>query len=151
MKLIFETCSSNETIELGKKIGCFLNKHDVITLNGNLGAGKTTFITGIAKSLGIKKINSPTFNIMKCYFDAKIPLYHIDFYKLKKDANQDIGIDEYIDHSNGIAVIEWAIFFKKTSKIPHLDVKIENIGQNKRKIIFETFDKYYEDKIKKCF
>lgn len=151
MKLIFKTFSSNETVKLGEKIGNILNKHDVVVLNGDLGTGKTTFISGIAKSLGIKKINSPTFNIIKCYFDAKIPLYHIDFYKLKNCANQDIGIDEYIDNNNGITVIEWAVFFKKISKISYLDIKIENIGKNKRKIIFKTFDKYYEEKIKKYF
>ena len=150
MKLVLKTFSSSETIKLGKKIAGFLNKHDVITLNGDLGSGKTTFVKGIAKFFGINEINSPTFNIIKCYFESKIPIYHIDFYRLEKESEQNIGLEEYIE-GDGIAIIEWSIFFKKKIKIPHLDVVIKNIGLNKRKFIFRTFDQYYEEKIKKIF
>ena len=149
MKLVLKTFSSDETIELGKKIACFLNRHDVITLNGDLGAGKTTFVKGIAKFFGLNKIKSPTFNIIKCYFKSKIPIYHIDLYRLEK-VDQNIGLEEYIE-GDGIAIIEWSVFLNKKIKIPHLDVTIKNIGVNKREIIFKTFDKYYEEKIKKIF
>ena len=75
------TKSKEETIELGMKISEKLFPGSVITLNGDLGAGKTTITKGIGKGLGIEEeIISPTFNILKCYFNKKLNLYHIDAY-----------------------------------------------------------------------
>ena len=148
-KLVLKTFSSDETIELGKKIASFLNRHEVITLNGDLGSGKTTFVKGIAKFFGIDKINSPTFNIIKCYLKSKIPIYHIDLYRLE-NTDQNIGLEEYI-YGDGIAIIEWSTFFKKNLETPHLDIIIKNIGINKREFIFNAFGRHYEEKIKKIF
>lgn len=98
------TYTLEETIELGYKLGSLLTCPMTILLEGDLGAGKTTFTKGIGKALGIEKtINSPTFTIMKCY-KGKYPLYHLDLYRLN-GVNQEFDLEEYID--NGIAVIEW--------------------------------------------
>ena len=71
------TNSKEETIKLGETISNKLFPGSVITLNGDLGAGKTTITKGIGKGLGIEEdINSPTFNILKCYFNNKLNLYH---------------------------------------------------------------------------
>ena len=76
----FTTKDSNETIELGKKIGLLLNPGDVVLLTGDLSAGKTTITKGIGLSLGITRvINSPTFTIVKSY-NGRCPLYHLDLY-----------------------------------------------------------------------
>ena len=100
-----------DTQKLASVIASVVEKGDVICLNGDLGAGKTTFTKFFAKSLGITEIvNSPTFNIIKCYFNKDINLYHIDAYRLE-DNSFDIGLDEYI-YGDGVCVIEWGVFIK---------------------------------------
>ncbi len=95
-----------ETIALGEQIGEQLFPGAVITLNGDLGAGKTTFTKGIAKALGVTRVvNSPTFTIMKVY-EAELPLYHMDVYRLE-GIGYDYDLEEYI-YGDGVCVIEWS-------------------------------------------
>lgn len=109
-KYDFKLSSQEETLAFGEKLGHKLFKGAVITLEGDLGAGKTTFTKGIAKGLGVTStVNSPTFTIIKEY-DGDLPLYHIDAYRLD-DASEDLGLDEYF-YGEGVTVIEWS------SKIP---------------------------------
>lgn len=144
MKFVFISKKRDETIKLGEKLGNCLKKGDIVTLTGDLGAGKTTLVSGIAKALKIKEeIISPTFNILKCYFKAKVPLYHIDAYRLEEH-NKDIGLEEYIE-GNGIAVIEWPIYIKELLNVKHLEIKIINKGENKREITLTAPNKYYEN------
>ncbi len=144
MKFVFISENKKQTINLGIKLGSFLTKGDIITLSGDLGAGKTTFVGGIAKALKVKdEIISPTFNILKCYFDAKIPLYHIDAYRLENQ-NKNIGLEEYIE-GDGICVIEWPNFIKELLSVKHLEIKIMNKGKDKREITFITPNKHYEN------
>ena len=106
--------NKSETQELGRIVASFSFRQEVITLSGQLGAGKTTFSQGFAKGLGIEGvINSPTFNIVKCYFNAKIPLYHIDAYRLE-DLHQDLGLEEYIE-GDGVCLVEWAEFIESSN------------------------------------
>ena len=103
-----ETNSEEQTKSLAEKIATLLKPGDVLTLEGDLGAGKTTFTKGIAAGLGISRtLSSPTFTIVKEY-EGTIPLYHMDVDRLE-GSDEDIGFDEYF-HVNGIAVIEWAQF-----------------------------------------
>lgn len=134
--------SKTETKKLAASLSLFLHAGDIITLTGDLGAGKTTFVSGLAKALKIKdKVISPTFNILKCYFDAKIPLYHIDAYRLENQ-NINIGLEEYIE-GNGICVIEWPIYIKSLLNAPHLEIKIINKGGTIREITLSaTNDRY---------
>lgn len=144
MKFVFISKKRDETIKLGEKLGNCLKKGDIVTLTGDLGAGKTTLVSGIAKALKIKEeIISPTFNILKCYFKAKVPLYHIDAYRLEEH-NKDIGLEEYIE-GDGIAVIEWPIYIKELLNVKHLEIKIINKGENKREITLTAPNKYYEN------
>ena len=102
--MVIFTKNEIETINLGYTLGMFLECPSTILLEGDLGAGKTTFTKGIGKALNVEKtINSPTFTIMKCY-KGKYPLYHLDLYRLD-GVNQEFDLEEYID--SGIAVIEW--------------------------------------------
>lgn len=141
MKVELFTNSREETISLGKEITKFLIKGDVLLLKGDLGAGKTTFVKGVGLGLGIDdEINSPTFNILKCYFKKPLPLYHIDAYRLEdvSPENKNIGLEEVIE-GDGICVIEWPMFieefidFSKT-----LDITIHSVNDSKRSIVFET-------------
>ena len=103
-----EIIIDNETkmIEFGEKIGSMAFPNMVITMEGDLGAGKTTITKGIGKALGVKRvINSPTFTIMKIY-EGKMPLYHMDVYRISNDSGDDY-LEEYFEQ-NGVCVIEWA-------------------------------------------
>lgn len=140
--------SKEETISFGVKISSFLVKGDVITLNGDLAAGKTTFVKGVGKGLGIKdEINSPTFNILKCYFNKPLPLYHIDAYRLEdvNEENKNIGLEEVI-YGDGVCLVEWPQFIKEFLDFNTLlSVEIKVIDENKREFIFSTNnDEHYE-------
>lgn len=106
--MTFRTNSEIQTIEAGYKIGSFLQKGDVIALQGTLGAGKTVITKGIAKALGITQpITSPTFCLI-CEYEGKIPLYHMDVYRLQdEDDFFNIGAEDLL-YGNGICVIEWS-------------------------------------------
>lgn len=107
--LKFETNSEDETTALGGRIGAILKPGDIVTLEGDLGAGKTHFTCGAAKALGIHEyITSPTFTIVNEYSSGNIPLYHFDLYRISSyDELEEIGFDEYAS-GEAVLFIEWA-------------------------------------------
>ncbi len=112
----------------------------IICFSGDLGAGKTTFIRGLAKGLNITDVvQSPTFNIMKVYFKGDRPLIHIDAYRLA-DVNIDIGLDEYIGYESGITVIEWPDYIKELIPDGAISISISHLGNDKRKIDIDSKD-----------
>ena len=132
--------SSSFTMELGEKIAHILPDGCTICFDGDLGAGKTTFVRGLAKGLNITDVvKSPTFNIMKVYFKGDRPLIHIDAYRLA-DINPDIGLDEYIGYENGITVIEWPQFIKELIPSNAIEINIQHMGDDKRKIVIDSKD-----------
>ena len=132
--------NENESIELGYKLGLLLENPSTLLLEGDLGAGKTTFTKGIGKALEINKtINSPTFTIMKCY-KGKYPLYHLDLYRLN-GVNQEFDLEEYID--SGIAVIEWPHQADELLPKEYLRIII-TIEDDKRKFEFIPVGEKYE-------
>lgn len=135
MEKVFFSNSAEETMNLGEKIGTGSLNGSVFCLTGDLGAGKTTLVRGIARALKITSVvQSPTFNIMKVYFNGIKPLIHIDAYRLA-DVNTDIGLDEYIGYETGLTVIEWPEFINDLIPEDAIEVNITNIGDNKRKIV----------------
>ena len=108
MTYIIKTNSVEETQLLAEKIGGWVQPGMILTLEGDLGAGKTTFTKGFAKGLDIKRnVNSPTFTIIKEY-QGRLPLYHMDVYRLKHpDEMYDLGYEEYF-YGEGVTVVEWA-------------------------------------------
>ena len=131
------TTSSEETINLGEKLAKVLPNGLTILLTGDLGAGKTTLVRGIAKGLNIPGVvQSPTFNIMKIYPKGDRPLIHIDAYRLA-DINTDIGLDEYIGYETGLTVIEWPMYIEKLIPDFKIEVEITNLGENTRKLVFK--------------
>jgi len=135
------TKSAGET----QKVGMFLseeiikekkekNKAVIIALEGDLGGGKTTFVQGFAKGLGIKqRITSPTFVIMKKY-DF---LYHIDCYRIEDKNLLDLDFKEIIDNKHNFVVIEWAEKVKKILPKNTLWLKFEYLDKNKRRILIK--------------
>ncbi|MBZ4663662.1 MAG: tsaE [Caloramator sp.] len=105
--ITFVTNNERETFELGYKIGTKLKKGDVISLNGDLGAGKTHLTKGIAAGLGVDDyITSPTFTIVNEYM-GRLPFYHFDVYRIDDIYEMyEIGFDEYL-YGDGVCVVEW--------------------------------------------
>ena len=140
MKKTIVTNSAVETMGIGKMIAINARPGSIFCFTGDLGAGKTTLVRGIAEGLNIKSVvQSPTFNIMKLYFDGDKPLIHIDAYRLA-DVNTDIGLDEYIGYETGITVIEWPDFIKELIPNDHTTIEITNLGENKRQIVIISSD-----------
>ena len=133
----------NEIIELGKKIGNLAFPNMVITMEGDLGAGKTTMTKGIALGLEITSIvNSPTFTIMKIY-NGKLDLYHLDVYRIN-DPYSDFELEEYFEN-NGVCVIEWAQQIKPILPDELLEIEIYDLGDNKREVILKSNSEKYNN------
>ena len=140
MKIEIISKSAHETMELGKKIANLAAPGSIFCLTGDLGAGKTTLVRGVAQALNIKSVvQSPTFNIMKIYFDGIKPLIHIDAYRLA-DVDTDIGLDEYIGYETGITVIEWPMFIARLIPETASEISIINLGDDTRKITNNSND-----------
>ena len=138
------TNNADETKDLAKRIVKVLHPGDVVLLSGDLGAGKTTFVGGALESLDYKDhVVSPTFNILKCYFEVKPPVFHIDAYRLE-DQNHDIGLEEFIE-GNGITFIEWPVFIPELIPQNHIEIEIYRIDDNKRRIIIKDEYSHLKD------
>ncbi|MCH4460804.1 tRNA (adenosine(37)-N6)-threonylcarbamoyltransferase complex ATPase subunit type 1 TsaE [Staphylococcus haemolyticus] len=119
-----------------------LEPSDLILLNGDLGAGKTTLTQFIGKQLGVKRnINSPTFNIIKSYKGSNLKLHHMDCYRLE-DSDEDLGFDEYFQ-DEGITIIEWSQFIQDLLPKEHLIINIETLSETKRTIKLEAQGTHY--------
>jgi tRNA threonylcarbamoyladenosine biosynthesis protein TsaE len=133
-KYIYISRSSDETTELANSIGQKLRKGAVITLEGDLGAGKTTFTKGLAKGLDItRNVNSPTFTIIKEY-TGRLPLYHMDVYRVES-SEEDLGFDEYF-YGEGVSVVEWAHLIEDHLPENRLEIIIKNTSESEREFTF---------------
>lgn len=143
-KIIIKT--HEKMVELGCKIGSMAFPSMIITMEGDLGAGKTTMTKGIGKALGITRvINSPTFTIMKIY-EGKLNLYHMDVYRINNDSGDEY-LEEYFD-MGGVCVIEWANNVDKFIPNDRLDINININANNEREVILKSEAKEYIDIIK---
>jgi tRNA threonylcarbamoyladenosine biosynthesis protein TsaE len=131
------TKSSDDTKGVAAKFSAGLKGGEVIALVGELGAGKTCFVQGLAEGLNINKkyyVNSPTFTILNIYEGGKKPVYHFDWYRLESENEcLDIGLEEYFD-GNGISVIEWAEKFPRLLPEKTIWIRIDVEGEKKRRI-----------------
>src|SRR5699024_6428946 len=131
-----------KTKEFAIRLDTLVKQEKIIKLEGDIGAGKTTFTQGLAVGLGVKRnVTSPTFTIIKEY-QGRIPLYHMDVYRLE-DAEEDIGFAEYF-YGTGITIIEWAQYIDDFLPKNRLDIYIEVIDQERRKIICQSSNSYYK-------
>ncbi|TCP19719.1 tRNA threonylcarbamoyladenosine biosynthesis protein TsaE [Scopulibacillus darangshiensis] len=126
------TCASpDETIAFAETLSSLLRAGDVLTLEGDLGAGKTTFTKGIANGLGIKEVvSSPTFTIIKEY-EGNLPLYHMDVYRISGE--EDLGFDEYLE-GEGITVVEWATNIDDLLPEDYLEIALHHVDSVTRRL-----------------
>lgn len=143
------TTTPNETDQFATRLAKLLKPGDVIALEGDLGAGKTTFTKGLARGLEIKKtVNSPTFTIIKEY-NGRLPLYHMDVYRVA-DSYEDLGFEEYFE-GEGVTVVEWAHLIEEQLPDELLTIYLYTEGQEKRKIVLAPKGKRYEQLCKEIF
>lgn len=134
--------SLEETAALGEKIGSLLFEGSFLTLSGDLGAGKTTLTKSIGKAIGVKKvINSPTFTILKTY-QGKMPLYHIDAYRLE-GMHQDLGFEEVFE-ADGVCIVEWPHFIEEQLPKERLMIEILRNEEDERIFRIQAIGEQYE-------
>jgi tRNA threonylcarbamoyladenosine biosynthesis protein TsaE len=137
--LIFETATEQATIALGTQLARFLKPGSVVAFYGDLGTGKTTMIKGFARGLGVQEtVKSPSFVIITEY-QGRLPVYHIDLYRLKSTAELiEIGLEFYL-HGDGVCLIEWAD--RAESFLPPNTIRIRlSLTPNGREISVEGLD-----------
>ncbi|MDP4086565.1 MAG: tRNA (adenosine(37)-N6)-threonylcarbamoyltransferase complex ATPase subunit type 1 TsaE [Bacillota bacterium] len=145
----FITNTSEQTVEFAERLARFLEPGDLLALEGDLGAGKTTFTKGLAKGLEIRKVvNSPTFTIIKEYH-GRLPLYHMDVYRVG-DTFEDLGFDEYFE-GEGVTVVEWAHLIESQLPEEKLTIFLYNESSEKRKIVLIPGGNRYEQLCKEIF
>jgi len=141
--MIFEKyiTSLEETQALAYCLAELLEPQTTITLEGDLGAGKTTFTQALAKGLGIARtVNSPTFTIMKQY-SGRLPLNHLDVYRLA-DSDEDLGWEE-IFYGDAVTVVEWAHLIEDELPQERLHIEISRMGETERKFLFKPIGRQY--------
>ena len=142
MTITLNVQSLEETQALAMKLADLLQPQDTITLEGDLGAGKTTFTQSLAKGLGVKRtVNSPTFTIMKQY-SGRLPLNHLDVYRLA-DSDEDLGWDE-IFFSDAVSVVEWAHLIEQDLPAERLAIRIERVDDTARRFLLDPTGARYE-------
>lgn len=132
---IATTQSAQDTKNVAAALAMVVGPGDVITLDGDLGAGKTQFTQGIAEELDIEgPVTSPTFNLVISYDDGCMPLYHFDLYRLEDPAELE-DTDFYgIVEGDGVSCIEWASKFRDDMPEDRLEVFLEVTGEHSRTI-----------------
>jgi tRNA threonylcarbamoyladenosine biosynthesis protein TsaE len=138
----FVSHSPAETESLGEKFGRAARRGFVFALSGDLGAGKTQLVKGIARGLGVTaRVHSPTFTLVNEYGGGRLKLFHLDLYRLETAAQiLSAGIEEFLQ-PDGVTVIEWAekIYDLRFAICDLKTVQIEITGESERKIIYDDF------------
>jgi tRNA threonylcarbamoyladenosine biosynthesis protein TsaE len=136
--LVVESKSIRETKTWGRRLASLLEGGELIGLIGELGAGKTCFIKGLARGLGLRQedILSPTFTMIQEHH-GRFTLYHIDLYRLETPSLDDMGLREYL-FSPGVAAVEWFERLKEANELAMLAVRMSYAGASSRRIEFRA-------------
>ena len=142
----FKYTSKNErdTMTLAQNFESEKFPNMVICLDGELGSGKTVFVKGFAKALGIEEnITSPTFNLIKEYDSGELPLYHMDVYRLEDD-DDSVGFSEYYN-KGGITIIEWSEIIKDKLPDERVEITFKFVDENTRVLNIKAYGTVYEE------
>ena len=137
--------SPEETQALGRKLACSLQPGDVVALTGEIGAGKTTLVQGIASGLGVPDgtVASPSFVLVREY-RGRIPLYHADLFRLNDMRGAaTVGLEEYYD-ADGVTVIEWANRVTEVLPEEHLEIRFHVVDPQTRQLTLVPHGPKYE-------
>jgi tRNA threonylcarbamoyladenosine biosynthesis protein TsaE len=147
--MVIESHSPHETKSWGRRLASILEGGELLGLIGDLGAGKTVFIKGLALGLRLREedILSPTFTMIQEHH-GRFPLYHIDLYRLDEVGLDDLGLREYL-FSAGIAAVEWFERLREGPEMDYLSVRISYAGANLRRIEFSASGEHHAEIISK--
>ncbi len=136
--LVIESGSARETKSWGRRLASLLQGGELLGLSGELGAGKTCFIKGLARGLSLREedILSPTFTMIQEH-RGRLPLFHIDLYRLDEAVLDDLGLREYL-FSSAVAAVEWFDRLREAPQLDFLSIRIEYAGANSRRIEFRA-------------
>ncbi len=133
------------TLNAAEKLGTLLQPYDVILLNGDLGAGKTTFTQGLARGLAIKRpIKSPTFTLIREYQTGRLPLYHMDMYRLENAAANDLDLSDYFAQP-AVIVIEWSQFISEQLPMQYLQIELQYLGLTQRQLVAQAVGARFQE------
>lgn len=137
----FTTRSAEETTELGRTLAAELKPGSIVLLRGELGAGKTTMVKGIAEGFHAAEaafVTSPTFTLIHEYRGPEVTLYHIDLYRVDTQRELDtLAVDDLMS-PNSILLIEWGEKFERFAKERDAEIAIEHAGGDERKVLFTS-------------
>lgn len=137
--------SAEETKQLARILSRLVQPGDVLLLEGELGAGKTTFAKGFAEGLDITDvIKSPTYTLMRAYESGRLPFYHFDVYRLEESGGGDLGFEEYID-GEGVSLIEWSRYIEDSLPETYLEIELKRTGEadDDRQLTVKAVGNYY--------
>ena len=136
------TRSEEETRAFGARLAAHLQGGDLIGLSGDLGTGKTVFVRGLAEGLGIpaSKVRSPTFTLVNEYSGGRLPLYHIDLYRLSPSDVDRMALREYL-YGDGVCVVEW--IERLGEDAPCLAVDFTFVAENERLLVISAHGENY--------
>ena len=136
------THSAEETIALGRELAARLRDMRMVVLHGDLGAGKTTLVKGIAEGLDAasqEDVTSPTFTLVHEYRGPEVTLYHVDLYRIDTQRElETLGLDELFVSDGNLVVIEWGEKFPRLVAECNAEIRIERTGDRERKLIFRS-------------
>lgn len=137
----FTTRSADETTALGRKLAAGINPGSIVLLRGDLGAGKTTMVKGIAEHFHASEaeaVTSPTFTLIQEYRGPEVTLYHIDLYRIDTQRELDtLALDDLME-PNTILLIEWGEKFERFVRERDVEIAIEHLGGEERQIVFTS-------------
>jgi tRNA threonylcarbamoyladenosine biosynthesis protein TsaE len=149
-ELFLSLPDADSTRNLGKVLGEKLPAGSVILLEGNLGSGKTTLVQGMGEGLGIEEgIDSPTFTLINEYFGGRIPLYHLDLYRLEAEEIEGLNLDIYwegLEVEPGIVAIEWAVKLEYKPS-DYLLVDFKDVSGEGRQVELRVFGEFFDLKM----
>ncbi|MGY3723944.1 tRNA threonylcarbamoyladenosine biosynthesis protein TsaE [Granulicatella balaenopterae] len=130
MNYTTQVTNEEQTKNIAAHLAKFAKAGYLVILEGQLGAGKTTFTKGFAQGLGIQKvIKSPTYTLIREYKQGRLPLYHMDMYRLEEVGGGDLGLEEYVT-GDGVVMMEWATFVEDELPEERLVVKLDRDEEN---------------------
>jgi len=136
------TRSAEETIALGRELAAKLRELRMVILHGDLGAGKTTLVKGVAEGLDAASqddVTSPTFTLIHEYRGPEVTLYHVDLYRIETERElATLGLDELFASDVSLTVIEWGEKFPRLVAERDAEIRIERRGEQERKLVLTT-------------
>ena len=142
-RLTLHSHSEDDTRAFGCRLGRCLRGGELIGLRGELGSGKTCLVRGLAEGLGIapRKVRSPTFTLVNEYSGGRLPLYHIDLYRLAPSEVDRMALRDYL-YGDGVCVVEW--FERLGEEAPRLEIQFTFVGENERVLVAGAHGTQYD-------